>query len=112
MATTDQETAARLRDQIRQANEHLSGDDWDGWITSHILDALAARRESPAPGLVEAARNLEPGSPAHVALWDAINDYATACHGDPSKHVYGNTARQRAVAAVERSLRAALPEET
>ena len=37
-----------------------------------------------------------------VALWDAINAYVQACGADPSKHVYGNTTRQRAVAEVER----------
>ena len=37
-----------------------------------------------------------------VALWDAINEYVAACGGDSSKRVYGNTSRQRAVAAVER----------
>lgn len=36
-----------------------------------------------------------------VPLWDAIDDYVRACGGDPSKHVYGNTTRQRAVVAVE-----------
>lgn len=40
-----------------------------------------------------------------VKLWDAINAYAAACGGDPSKHVYGNTPRQTAVAEVERLVR-------
>lgn len=35
-----------------------------------------------------------------VPLWDAINRYVMACRGDPSKHVYGNTTRQKAVAEV------------
>lgn len=39
-----------------------------------------------------------------VALWKAINDYAIACGADPSKHVYGNTARMKAVAAVESAI--------
>lgn len=42
-----------------------------------------------------------------VRLWDAINAYAIACGGDPAKHVYGNTPRQKAVAEVERAVRAA-----
>lgn len=36
-----------------------------------------------------------------VRLWDAINRYVTACRGDPSKYVYGNTPRMKAVAEVE-----------
>lgn len=40
-----------------------------------------------------------------AALWDAINAYAETCGGDPSKHVYGNTPRQKAVAEVERLVR-------
>jgi len=40
-----------------------------------------------------------------VKLWDAINRYVIACGGDPSKHVYGNTTRQRAVAEVEQVVR-------
>lgn len=46
---TDRETAERLLDQIRQANAHLSGDDWDGWIGSAIEEALAAARASSPP---------------------------------------------------------------
>ena len=38
-------------------------------------------------------------------LWDKVNRYVVACGGDPSKHVYGNTARQSAVAGVERAFR-------
>jgi len=34
------------------------------------------------------------------AMWDAINRYAISVGGDPSKHVYGNTPRQQAVADV------------
>ncbi len=37
-----------------------------------------------------------------VDLWDVINAYATSVGGDPSAHVYGNTARMLAVAAVAR----------
>lgn len=44
-----------------------------------------------------------------VALWDAVNAYAKACGGDPSKRVYGNVARQRAVVAVESAALAAQP---
>lgn len=35
-----------------------------------------------------------------VELWNAVNDYATACGGDPSQHVYGNAPRMAAVAKV------------
>lgn len=37
-------------------------------------------------------------------LWAAINDYAYACSGDPSKRVYSNLARMNAVTTVERAL--------
>ncbi len=40
-----------------------------------------------------------------VLLWDAINRYVQTCGGDPSKYVYGNTARQKAVAEVEQAIR-------
>lgn len=46
-----------------------------------------------------------------VPLWDAIHDYVIACGGDPSKHVYGNTTRQRAVVAVEAVVSRALANE-
>ena len=36
-----------------------------------------------------------------IELWRAINRYAVACGGDPSKNIYGNTARQKAVARIE-----------
>lgn len=37
------------------------------------------------------------------ALWEAINRYAASCGGGgPSRHVYGNTLRQRAVADIEK----------
>lgn len=49
----------------------------------------------------------DPLSELRVRLWDAINNYATTCGGDPSAHVYGNTSRQKAVAEVERALRQA-----
>lgn len=40
-----------------------------------------------------------------MKLWDAINHYVTECGGDPSKRVYGNTPRQKAVAEVEQIVR-------
>lgn len=36
-----------------------------------------------------------------VKLWEAINLYVVACGGKPDNRVYGNTARQAAVSAVE-----------
>lgn len=39
-----------------------------------------------------------------VPLWDAINAYAESCSGKPSKHVYGNTRRMKAVVAVNRAV--------
>lgn len=36
-----------------------------------------------------------------VDLWDAINRYAIAVGGDPSKHVHGNVSRMQAVADVD-----------
>ena len=41
-----------------------------------------------------------------VELWKAINHYAEACGGDPSRGVYGSTARQSAVALIESILTA------
>jgi hypothetical protein len=100
-----------------------------------VLDAQAARREGDAlKAGIEAAlseawgrpmvrfnarkalRSLlapTPSAPSEplgnndwrIDLWDAINEYATACGGDPGANVYGNTRRQRAVAAVERAAR-------
>lgn len=35
-------------------------------------------------------------------FWDAVHAYCRACGGDPSRHVYGNEGRQRAVVAMER----------
>src|SRR5271156_1014303 len=40
-----------------------------------------------------------------VPLWDAINRYVVACGGDPSKHVYGNTSRMKAVGDVNEIVR-------
>lgn len=39
-------------------------------------------------------------------LWHAVNEYAEACGGDPSKNIYGNTRRLRAVVRVEKALAA------
>ena len=61
-----------------------------------------ARRGQVQPAPAPAAR--KPGSPEHVALWDAINLYTQTCGADPSKRVYGNTPRMEAVVAVERAL--------
>lgn len=44
-------------------------------------------------------RGFEVGSPEHVALWEAVNEYADAGRG-----VYGNTKRMDAVVRVERAL--------
>lgn len=48
---------------------------------------------------------MKPGDEMHVALWDAVNEYATTCGGNPATHVYGNTPRQRAVAKIEDIIR-------
>ena|SRR5271166_1496380 len=45
-----------------------------------------------------------PADEKKVALWDAINRYVVSCGGDPSKHVYGNTSRMRAVVDVEAAI--------
>jgi hypothetical protein len=45
-----------------------------------------------------------------VPLWDAINAYVIACGGDPSKYVYGNTSRMKAVAVVNGVVRQQLAE--
>lgn len=44
------------------------------------------------------------GTPAHVVLWDAINEYVKTCGVHPDERIYGNTSRQLAVALVERKL--------
>lgn len=50
--------------------------------------------------------SLRPGSPAHVALWNAINELVTASGGRNSV----SPSRMTAVAGVEKALRAALRE--
>lgn len=35
-------------------------------------------------------------------MWESIDAYATSCRGEPSKHVYGNTPRMKAVAEIQR----------
>lgn len=61
-------------------------------MTSDDITALANKTlERPAPQWM-------------VELWDAINRYVATCGGDASKHVYGNTARQREVANVHAAL--------
>lgn len=62
--------------------------------------ALAALEREGAGGLTHDQR---------VALWDAINEYVETCGGNPSRHVYGNTPRQRAVAKVEAVFRPTPP---
>jgi len=66
---------------------------------------------SPVPSMTGKSF-LHPDQEADMAwrvpLWDAINNYAIACGGDPSNHVYGNTSRMKAVADVENTVRAAL----
>lgn len=73
----------------------ISGD------TLRVRDAIRAHLAGAAvPAASERVFGVA-GSPSHVAFWDAINEYASACGGDPSKHVYGNTRRQKAVASIE-----------
>lgn len=43
----------------------------------------------------------EPCRQLEFDLWDAINRYAIAVGGDPSKHVHGNTPRMQAVVDVD-----------
>jgi hypothetical protein len=38
-------------------------------------------------------------------LWDGVHAYVRACHGDPAKHVYGNTSRQMAAARIDDVIR-------
>lgn len=47
------------------------------------------------------------GEDWRVEFWDTVNRYVVACGGDPSR-VYGNTARQTAVAEIEAVLRRVL----
>lgn len=48
------------------------------------------------------------GMDARVALWNEINAYAESCGANTAKHVYGNTRRMDAVAAVESVVSAAI----
>lgn len=43
----------------------------------------------------------EPPKPPRIALWEAINQYAMACHGRPDKH-RSNIQRMAAVTTIER----------
>jgi hypothetical protein len=67
------------------------------------ITALADHRATPAPSA------LKPGSPQHVAIWDAINEVVAASGGSTSTT---NIARQKAVVSVERALREALVQAT
>lgn len=66
-----------------------------------IVAWRAAIRDVTPPSLP----NIEPWQ---VPLWERINEYTTACGGDPSKRVYGNTTRMAAVAAVNTIVRKAV----
>lgn len=57
----------------------------------------------PAPELITKESTVK------VDIWEAINRYVVACGGDPSRHVYGNTSRQRAVVEVERIIQSLPP---
>lgn len=39
-----------------------------------------------------------------VDLFEAVNNYASACGGDPSRFVYGNTHRQKAVSKINQTI--------
>jgi hypothetical protein len=64
-------------------------------------DICEAKKRGPKRPIAEA-----PGVPKwRVAMWEAIDAYAVSVGGDPTKRVYGNTSRQKAVAAVEAAVR-------
>ena len=92
---------------IEQADED-GGLDSLGPVTAAIIRQDVARILEIVNDRQDAPRGWRPDpmSPEHAALWDAINQYVVTCHGDPAKHVYGNTPRMKAVCAVEDALRA------
>jgi hypothetical protein len=74
-----------------------------------MLHALAKVFGPSAVQATSEQAAVRPGSPLHVALWDAINEYARHWVSDSS----ANVAKQKAVAIVEKALRAyAQPAET
>lgn len=79
--------------QMCDKKDAEEGSDFD-YLCDYRLTAVKDRRP-----LEEAHRDE---MRERVALWEAINRYVVACHGDPSKHVYGNTARMNAVVEIER----------
>ena len=74
-----------------------------------ILDLMDALKRSVAEAEEsrKSVRHFQPGGPAHVALWDAINEVVVASGGSSS---CTRVARQLAVAKVEEALRALIRE--
>lgn len=69
------------------------------------LDRRSARAHVARNTATPPATNTAEAYPGQGALWDAINQFATTCGGDPGSGVYGNLPRMRAVVAVERAAR-------
>ena len=64
------------------------------------LDKLPPLPQTPTAGSCTPASH---GSIEHqVLLWDAINQYAESCGGEPHTLVYGNTRRQQLVVEIMR----------
>jgi hypothetical protein len=90
--------AERERDQaIVDHRDAL--DQWEAEVNVAIADETKGLRDQLAEMRAAAATAAE--SVDRVALWETIHAYVVACGGDPSEHVYGNTARMDAVARVE-----------
>lgn len=91
-----------VRDLVRQRNDALGllrklG---DAARCGSLADVCGLLGVGAVPAGAEA--RVAPGSPEHVELWAAIDDYARACDG----RVYGNVPRMQAVARVESALAA------
>lgn len=83
-----------------------AGEPSDPSVQRRAVVALLYADDAPAaqPRAEERAHEPLGNNDPRIDLWDAINDYATACGGDPGARIYGNTRRQRAAVAVERAL--------
>jgi hypothetical protein len=101
-AVLDAQAARRERDALKAGIEAALSEAWGRPMVR--FNARKALRSLLAPTPSAPSEPLG-NNDWRIDLWDAINEYATACGGDPGANVYGNTRRQRAVAAVERAAR-------
>lgn len=86
---------------------HFMASEWASRCDACLTRLAEAVRRVTLEGLAARLGSLSGLERAALVgpLWNAINVYVVACNGDPAKHVYGNTPRQRAVADVEQAVR-------